>query len=86
MGVKRRYRFALKRAKRKNAVPKWADREKIYEIYKGCPKGMRVDHIYPLGGELISGLHVAENLQYLTVEEGDEKDNKFTPEIIPRNE
>jgi hypothetical protein len=86
MGTARRYRFALKRAKRKGAVPKWADRDKIYQVYKKCPKGHHVDHIIPLNGELVSGLHVAENLQYLTDDVGQEKANSFAPLIFSENE
>jgi hypothetical protein len=80
-----RYKFALKRAKKKGAVPKWADRQKIYEVYKNCPRKKRVDHIYPLNGELVSGLHVAENLQYVSQNYNQEKANKFEPEIICKN-
>lgn len=55
----------------------WADQEKIKEIYRNCPEGMHVDHIIPLKGELVSGLHVAENLQYLSPEENMKKGNRF---------
>lgn len=79
-----KYKFALKRAKKKGAVPVWADREKMLEIYKHCPKGHHVDHIIPLNGEFVSGLHVPENLQYLTHEEGQEKANFFDPTAYER--
>ena len=73
------YRFALKRAKKKGAIPSWANRDKILEIYKNCPKGLHVDHIIPLNAELVSGLHVPENLQYLKRSEGQKKANSFEP-------
>ena len=84
MGSLKRYKFALKRAKKKGAVPVWADRDKIYEIYRKCPRKMRVDHIIPLNGELVSGLHVAENLQYISEHVNNSKGNSFVPLIIKK--
>jgi hypothetical protein len=65
------------KAAKANRVPKWADLTKIKEFYANCPAGMVVDHIIPLRGELVSGLHVHNNLQYLTGPENAAKANKF---------
>lgn len=65
------------RARKDQRTPKWADLEKIKQIYINCPKGMAVDHIVPLRGEIVSGLHVHNNLQYLPIEENCKKRNKF---------
>jgi len=47
-------------------VPSWADHEKIKAIYQEAERtGMTVDHIIPLRGQLVSGLHVENNLQLL---------------------
>ena len=62
---------------RKLRVVAWTDWDKIKEFYKNCPKGMEVDHVIPLQGKLVSGLHVSWNLQYLTPPENRIKRNKF---------
>jgi len=59
-------------------TPKWANLEKIEEFYKNRPEGYHVDHIIPLNGAYVSGLHVLENLQYLTIEENLKKSNFYT--------
>ena len=60
-------------------TPVWCDLKKIWEIYLKCPKNRVVDHIIPLQGKLVSGLHVPENLQYLTPFQNGSKANKFDP-------
>lgn len=58
-------------------TPKWANLEKIREIYQNRKKGYHVDHIIPLQGENVSGLHVENNLQYLTTKQNLSKGNKY---------
>lgn len=64
----------------KKRIPPWADLKKIKVIYENCPKNMCVDHIIPLQGKIVSGLHVEENLQYLTPEENMKKSNHYSLE------
>ena len=49
----------------------------IKEFYLQCPNGHEVDHIIPLNGKNISGLHTLSNLQYLPASDNRRKSNKF---------
>lgn len=74
-----RQNCAKRRAEKLKRTPDWADLEKIKEFYLNCPRGYEVDHIIPLKGKFVSGLHVEHNLQYLTKLENRNKRNKFKP-------
>lgn len=66
------------RSSKLDRTPPWADLEKIKEIYRlAAELGMTVDHVVPLQGELVSGLHVHINLQLLCGRENSAKGNKF---------
>jgi len=68
---------AKRRALKLKAIPKFANLDKIKEIYKNCPKGYHVDHIIPLNNPIVCGLHVEWNLQYLSAKENCSKGNKL---------
>ena len=73
--LSRKYQMAqLKR------TPPWANLKAIAAIYaEASSKGLTVDHIVPLQSNLVSGLHVENNLQLLTKSENSAKSNKWVP-------
>ena len=72
---------ARRRAAKLQATPPWADVVYIKSIYeKAAEAGMHVDHIIPLQGELVCGLHVECNLQLITPAENSSKGNRFDGE------
>lgn len=79
-------RNALYRSQRELRKPPWSNELELAVIYKNCPEGMQVDHIIPLKGDLVSGLHVPDNLQYLSAEDNIRKSNSFDIEKFNNNE
>jgi 5-methylcytosine-specific restriction endonuclease McrA len=72
------------RATKLQATPKWLTKEQLLEIetiYKKAKKlNKEVDHIIPLRGNNVCGLHVPWNLQLLTRQQNASKSNKFIQE------
>jgi hypothetical protein len=67
------------RAEKLNRQPAWADEQAIEKVFRDAPDGYEIDHVLPLQGELVSGLNVAGNLQYLTTKENGRKHNNYKP-------
>lgn len=81
---------AMKRfTAQRNACPSWADLYAIRAIYEECARvtestGIKhhVDHIVPIRGKNVCGLHVHYNLQILEARANISKGNRLIPELI----
>jgi hypothetical protein len=75
--------WAQWRAMKIQATPAWADHEKIKAFYKLARAFSdlyvphHVDHIFPLNGETVSGLHVEHNLQVIPAQDNLLKGNRL---------
>ncbi len=89
--TKNRDRVAALTAKRKaaklNATPPWADQAKINAVYEEAAAlralglDVHVDHVVPLQGREVSGLHVHTNLQLLLADDNQRKGSKFAVSV-----
>ena len=73
-----------RQAQKINATPAWADLEQIKRIYTLCAKVSErtgvlhhVDHIIPLKGKDVCGLHTEKNLRVIPAKMNLEKSNKY---------
>ena len=76
-------------ADRVKATPVWSDTKAINFIYKQCEETSKetgvkhhVDHIVPLRGKTVCGLHVPWNLQVIPAIENMKKHTKLIPELL----
>lgn len=75
---------AQRYARKLQATPAWVDLEKIKVIYEQSSittEPTHVDHVIPLQGEIVCGLHVEYNLQIITPQENIKKSNKIDQEF-----
>ena len=71
-------------SKLRERMPSWVDRDAIAAAYQEARRKTRetgvlhhVDHIVPIHGKVVSGLHVPANLQVITARENWDKHAKF---------
>jgi len=68
------------RNKIRKATPEWADMDKMNAVYmeaRNMDGDYHVDHIVPLQGKTVCGLHCQDNLQILEARENRLKSNKL---------
>jgi hypothetical protein len=76
-----------RRAALLNRTPAWSDLKAIEEVYRDASEFRQagievdVDHVIPLQGELVSGLHVPGNLRVLLSSVNRSKSNHFDVHI-----
>ena len=75
-GQKNRYRVRNSKGYKLYKQRTLGDKNSITEFYRNTPKGYEVDHIIPLNGKTVNGLHTRSNLQYLTIHDNRVKSNK----------
>lgn len=82
-GLRRAYKEARLEAE-VNRTPLWANMERMNGIYKLAKylskkygRDIHVDHEIPLRGNLVSGLHVEDNLQLMYAEDNLSKSNNY---------
>lgn len=87
--VRHAARESQRRADLLQRTPPWSDAAAVERVYveaarltieTGVPHD--VDHIFPLKGKLVSGLHVANNLRPIHASINRRKHNRFDPEIL----
>jgi len=85
---KSRAQKGKRRATKLKATPLWSDNEKIkviYEYQQLCSivleQQYHVDHIVPLRGKTVCGLHVPANLQVIPAKANLTKGNKDWPDM-----
>lgn len=78
--------FIAKRLRHRNQMPVWADERALRDVYWWARElreltgiAHHVDHIIPLHGELVSGLHVAGNLRAVPADVNLEAGARFSP-------
>ena len=77
-----------RKAKKLKATPPWANKSSIRNFYvladaktKRFGEPWHVDHIVPLQGRIVCGLHVENNLQVIPAAQNISKHNRYWPDM-----
>ena len=80
---------SMRRASKLQATPAWANEKYIKLFYTGAKieegrtgRKVHVDHIVPLQGDIVCGLHCEDNLQFLFAEDNIRKSNNHHNTMI----
>jgi hypothetical protein len=83
-----RAKSSKRRATKLNATPSWSDTSEIVDFYEAAiafriytGQEYHVDHIVPLQGKTVCGLHVPANLQVLPGSDNISKGNRSWPDM-----
>ena len=77
LGIAAAAQVRYRTSKLQRIVP-WTEHDAIKALYiEASTKSLAVDHIVPLRGKNVSGLHVLANLQLLTHSENSRKSNNY---------
>ena len=72
-----------RKLKAEHRVPKWQRHAELVPIYEEAhAKNVLVDHIIPLRGKFVCGLHVRSNLQLLSADLNVLKSNKYPCVVV----
>jgi hypothetical protein len=79
----------IRKGVKAQATPQWADMDLIAAFYRDAAvlteefgMAMHVDHIVPLLGKHVCGLHVDYNLRIVEARENMSKGNRLVPELM----
>lgn len=83
----KRARVAKRRVAMRTSVPLWADLDavkgmyQLAQIFRSVGLNIHVDHIVPVRGKTVSGLHTHDNLQLLLGSKNIGKGNRVWPDM-----
>ena len=73
----RKIKQSIRNRRVRIATPKWANLIEIENIYRARKDGEHVDHVIPLNGKNVCGLHVENNLRIIKAKDNLVKKNTF---------